>query len=324
MRRLYFTGDDLARVRLLPTLGPLAEAMLSLLTLRGRVDDAMFGNWRRQVRAAATGLRRDVLTAMSPGKDVWLDLISPSRPTLTVAHARDSLLAVRARDFRFELDHYANWRGELPPVLAGLADDLAARRLFVDGLVDYHDVAVGPRWPRIQARLDADRLVRSQILLDRGVDGLLETLNPHLRWEPPVLTPTLGSGTRSDIHLDGRGIVLAPSFFKREPVLLVPGDPDEQHILIYPIPLAPGVWADNEPARALANLLGRTRATVLQAISDGSATTTQLAGRIGASAATISQHTAVLREAGLITSHRYRNTVHHMLAAPGAVLLENN
>ncbi|MEV4317295.1 winged helix-turn-helix domain-containing protein [Actinocrispum sp. NPDC049592] len=323
MRRLYFTGDDLARVRLLPTLGPLAEAMLSLLTLRGRVDDAMFGGWRRQVRAA-TGLRRDVLTAMSPGKDVWLDLISPSRPTLTVAHGRESLLAGRAGDFRFELDHYADACGGLPPVLAGLDDDLVARRLFVDGLVDYHDVAVGPRWSRIQAQLDADRLVRSQILLDRGVDGLFETLHPTVRWEPPVLTQTLCPAHHGDIYLDGRGIVLAPSFFKREPVLLVPGNPDEQHILVYPVPLTPGVWAEGEPARALANLLGRTRATVLRAISDGSATTTQLASRIGASAATVSQHTAVLREAGLITSHRYRNTVHHMLAAPGAVLLDSN
>ncbi|GAB3883377.1 hypothetical protein GCM10029964_042620 [Kibdelosporangium lantanae] len=51
-------------------------------------------------------------------------------------------------------------------------------------------------------------------------------------------------------------------------------------------------------------------ATVPQAIG-GSATTTQFADRVGAS---VSQHTAVPHMAGLLTSHRHRNTVRHVLA----------
>jgi DNA-binding transcriptional ArsR family regulator len=63
---------------------------------------------------------------------------------------------------------------------------------------------------------------------------------------------------------------------------------------------------------------------VLRAIGEGTATTSQLASRVGTSAASVSQHTAVLREAGPITSHRYRNTVHHMLASSGAALLNRS
>lgn len=325
MRRIIFTGDDLARIRLLPTLGPFAESVLSMIALRGRLDEPMFGTWRQDVRAAKD-LPRDVLTALSPNKHYWLDLISVTRPAPTLAQAAEGLLASRREDIMFELTHYVECNGAVPGVLSGLADDLKVRRLVADSLADYHDVAVGPRWSRIQARLDADRVARSQTLLDRGVDGLLQSLNPLLKWERPALTHTANCnrGDKRDIHLDGRGLTLAPSFFLREPVCLSPGNPDEQTILVYPVALDGNVWADNEPARALSNLLGRTRATVLQAIGDGSATTTQLASRVGASTASISQHTAVLRDAGLITSHRYRNTVHHVLATPGAVLLNGN
>jgi DNA-binding transcriptional ArsR family regulator len=325
VRRLYFTADDLARIRIVPTLGPLAESLLSLLTLRGRRDDAKFGGWRQEVRAT-TNLRRDVLSALSPARGMWLDLISVSRPAPTMAQGVETVLASPPEHVQFELDFYAEHNGSLPGVLAGLAEDLDVRHDVMDGLVGYHDVAIGPRWSRIQARLDADRLMRSQILLDGGVDGLLESLNPLTRWERPVLSHTIHccNARMRDVHLDGRGLVMAPSFFLREPVIMTGANPDDQIILAYPIELDPDVWADSEPARALANLLGRTRANVLEAIGDGSATTTQLAGRVGASTASISQHTSVLREAGLITSHRYRNTVHHMLAAPGAVLLNKS
>jgi DNA-binding transcriptional ArsR family regulator len=324
VRRIHFTADDLARLRLLPTVGPLAEAVLSLKLLRGR-PSVMFDGWRAAIRRAP-GLRHDVLGAIFPAKDPMLDLVTLARPAATLEQSAESLLACRSADVRQELDFYAGWHGGVPAVLRDLPNDVQARRSVIDVIKRYHDVAIAPSWSRVRGKLEADRLTRSQRVLDHGIDGLLASLHPMLRWERPVLSCTeichVGDGR--DVHLDGKGLLLAPSFFQRTPVVLSPVDPREQPILIFPIPLDTGTWADAEPRRALANLLGRTRATVLLAISDGAATTGQLADRVGASAASISQHTAVLREAGLITSHRYRNTVHHMLASPGAVLINGN
>nr|WP_204008201.1 winged helix-turn-helix domain-containing protein [Virgisporangium aurantiacum] len=74
----------------------------------------------------------------------------------------------------------------------------------------------------------------------------------------------------------------------------------------------------NSPA--LARLVGRTRAAVLFAARTRP-TTSELARRVGISAASASEHATVLREAGLITTHRHRNTVRHTLTRIGVDLL---
>ena len=71
---------------------------------------------------------------------------------------------------------------------------------------------------------------------------------------------------------------------------------------------------------ALAALVGRYRAAVLRTIADG-CTTTELADRVGISLATANQHVSVLRDAGLITTHRQGNSVLHVLTPLGAELL---
>jgi DNA-binding transcriptional ArsR family regulator len=69
-------------------------------------------------------------------------------------------------------------------------------------------------------------------------------------------------------------------------------------------------------------LLGATRSAVLRSVDRG-ATTSQLARRLGTSLSSVSRHAAVLRDAGLITSHRYDKTVLHALTPLGVAILEN-
>ncbi|WP_322656373.1 helix-turn-helix domain-containing protein [Streptomyces justiciae] len=54
------------------------------------------------------------------------------------------------------------------------------------------------------------------------------------------------------------------------------------------------------------------------------ATTTEAARHAGVTPTTASHHTTLLRDAGLITSHRYANTVVHTLTPLGAALLRRN
>jgi DNA-binding transcriptional ArsR family regulator len=82
------------------------------------------------------------------------------------------------------------------------------------------------------------------------------------------------------------------------------------------------LWARRRPrGAALAALVGRNRAAVLLAIATG-CTTTELAGRVGISLAAASQHASVLRDAGLITTHRQGSAVLHVLTPLGTELLQ--
>lgn len=152
---------------------------------------------------------------------------------------------------------------------------------------------------------------------DGGVEGLLRSYIPLLRWNPPFLETDYP--VNQELVLGGRGLLLLPSYFCcRSPVTLV--DPELRPVLVYPVArdvhdrvLGPG-------DKSLATLIGRTRATILRSIGDG-CTTTELSRRAGTSIASASQHAAVLREAGLISTQRHGSSVLHNLTSLGWDLL---
>ncbi|WP_404950910.1 ArsR family transcriptional regulator [Streptomyces sp. ARC12] len=86
-------------------------------------------------------------------------------------------------------------------------------------------------------------------------------------------------------------------------------------------PAGPGSVSPPRP-RVLAALLGATRARVLVRVAvRDQATTSDLVGELGVSAATVSHHTAVLRESALITSRRDGGSVRHTITPLGLSLL---
>jgi DNA-binding transcriptional ArsR family regulator len=92
-------------------------------------------------------------------------------------------------------------------------------------------------------------------------------------------------------------------------------------VLVYPLHQQPSPV--QSPGASLTALLGRTRATVLRAAAAG-ATTSELARVAGVSASCVSQHTTVLRDAGLITSQRQAASILHTLTPLGASMLRAN
>jgi hypothetical protein len=158
---------------------------------------------------------------------------------------------------------------------------------------------------------------RSRSLLHGGVDALLSSLHPDIEWSAPVLTTYgLTAGPTLDINLNGRGLQLYPSSLTSECLAL--DAPDRRPVLVYPCSDLP--TEDLPDADALADLLGRTRATVLRALTY-SATTTQLSRRTGISLPSTSDHTRILRNAGLITTHRTNGTALHSLTPTAHHLL---
>ncbi|MER5966858.1 helix-turn-helix domain-containing protein [Streptomyces sp. NPDC002057] len=91
-----------------------------------------------------------------------------------------------------------------------------------------------------------------------------------------------------------------------------------------PLPRSSPVPGRPEPARvrALAALLGSTRARILLRIAVlEAATTSELVQELGVSAATVSHHTGVLRRSGLISTVRDGVSVRHALTPLGQSVL---
>ncbi|GAA4958245.1 hypothetical protein GCM10023334_075890 [Nonomuraea thailandensis] len=169
-------------------------------------------------------------------------------------------------------------------------------------------------------------------MLLHGVEHLLATLHPTIGWNSKVLSVTPYPHSTTDIHLNGRGLVLAPSVFCLAPIPSFDAfDRDAPPVLFYPALRDPAqalaIWRRPDPddaradvCRPLAALLGATRAAALELIANG-CTTTQLAVRLGVSAGTASHHAAVLRGGGLVVARRQGCSVWHTATPLGLALL---
>jgi DNA-binding transcriptional ArsR family regulator len=194
-------------------------------------------------------------------------------------------------------------------------------------LTEFCRAAVLPYWRQAYSRMELEREARGRIVITKGVERMLGTLHPKLRWKPPVLE--IPDERQLDVHLDERGLLLSPSLFLGDhPGVLVDANQrTTPPTLVYAIPRATttiamlcGMAQPND--HALAALVGQTRAAALRALAD-TCTTSELARRVNISSAGASQHATVLREAGLITTCRNRNTVLHTLTALGVALLQS-
>ncbi|MET7937411.1 winged helix-turn-helix domain-containing protein [Streptomyces sp. NPDC005322] len=286
----------MARTRLSPTLGPLAETVLALGLLGGGAGSPSHARWRNRLtlhlrqRTAASGLLAALRRRNRTADEGLLCLLDAS------PEADDGVL----RDL-------------------GLTHEEAIGRVR-----DVWRSALAPYWNGILNHLESECNARGRIVMTGGVDRLLATLHSKIQWSAPVLQVP---GPDRDVHLGGRGLLLAPSFFLAHcPGLLIgTGQEGGQAALAFAVspdtPEAADAWdAPDNTVRALGALVGRTRAAALRALT-ASCTTTELARRLGISSAGASQHAAVLRDSGLITTHRSRNTVLHSVTPLGMALL---
>jgi DNA-binding transcriptional ArsR family regulator len=199
-------------------------------------------------------------------------------------------------------------------------------RLLGDSIRRYHAEVLQPHWPVMRAHVRADRAHRADMALGHGLEHVLNTLHSTIRWRAPILE--VAYPVDQDLHLEGRGLVLAPSFFCwQTPITLA--DPARQPMLLYPIDhhldwsTVPTDLGDTPGPQSLVALLGRTRATVLQAIADSTqVNTTELARTTGVSLASASQHATVLRDAGLVVTLRRNGAAVHRLSVRGANLID--
>ncbi|MFR0355132.1 winged helix-turn-helix domain-containing protein [Streptomyces sediminimaris] len=323
MLRIHFAGEDIGRVRIAAGPVPAWEMLLSLHALRGPADHGVFGPWRARTLGVLDASAR-LLLRLAPPRGYSPDFLTPTADN-DIDSLVDAVQSTARRRLRTDLGLLAAQRG--PAVwMRPLADgDTTALRCVGTAMFRYHQRVLAPAWDRIHAVVMAERAARVADLLDGGVERMLSRLHPHIRWEAPVLSVTYP--VRKELHLGGRGLLLVPSYFcwarpialrdsGLDPVLVYPANRGLQRLVEPP---------DTSNGDSLAQLLGATRAAVLQEIGGAEGVTgTDLVRRLRISPASASEHATVLRRAGFIVSHRTANTVWHMPTPLGRAVLERD
>ncbi|MET7301779.1 winged helix-turn-helix domain-containing protein [Embleya sp. NPDC005575] len=329
MLRIHFTPKDLAGLVFAHNRAlPISEAVMSLQVLR-RGSVPLFRAWRSQVLERLPS-HASLLGSLVPAAGWVPDFLTPSAPASPDAGVFEAIRATPRERLATDVHRLSSHRS-LPGWVRQLAHgDRDALDMVADTLAAYHDIAIAPFADRMRAVLDADRAWRVDTMARAGIGALLAGLHPQVHWREPVLElPGLPGQGDIDFHLEGRGLLLCGHIFCGSRPRALLNDVDTP-VLIY-APLrdpqtndlvsTPSHARRNAP-KSLATLLGRTRAAVLRTLADpGGHTTTQLAGHLGISLASASEHAAALRAAGLVTSLRQAGTVRHTTTALGTSLL---
>ncbi|MEU9116025.1 winged helix-turn-helix domain-containing protein [Streptomyces sp. NPDC048483] len=322
MLRIHFAAGDLARTRVSDGPDPLWESVLSLHQLQERRQDPALDAWRRHVMHHGRS-SLSVLLPLVPARGYFPDFLTPAESADGFEAGLDALLSTPRSQLRHQIGRLAVDR-PVEPWLRSVAEGATpALRRLDEALREYRHHAFGTTWHHIRARVEADRARRTRTQWCHGTDAMLRTFAPCLYWRPPVLEADYP--VDSEIHLEGRGLLLIPSYFcRRRPVALA--DPSLPPTLVYPAcPSGPGrtppVTAPGSQSAQLARLMGHTRAAVLESLGTD-CTTSELARLAGVSLSSASEHAAVLRGAGLISSSRRRNCVYHRLTPMGLALLD--
>ncbi|MFJ3671087.1 ArsR family transcriptional regulator [Streptomyces sp. NPDC090106] len=318
--RIHFTSRDLARVRVSRAPDPLWEIASSLHRLQTTRGRWAYAGWYRETRSTLAGTELGAavsrfLLPVLPRARYLPDFLTPQDAADGLDRGLAAIVDTAPERIAHEIRMLNRYSGA--PDWAPRLLERETRKELAGLLRAYHHAVIAPYEDRILATIAAEGALRGRETLASGLDGLLASLSPAIRWRPPVLH--VDYVVDRDLHLAGRGLRLIPSYFCwQQPISLA--DDTLQPLLVYPVHGRRAPDSAPAPDASLAALLGRTRAAALRCVALG-ATTSEVARFLGVSVPTASHHTTVLRDAGLIFSQRHRNTVLHTLTPLGAALL---
>ncbi|MFD0548070.1 helix-turn-helix domain-containing protein [Streptomyces rectiviolaceus] len=323
MLRIHFTASDLARTRVASAPALMWETVLSTHWLRDGCAGLLGTWWRGRVRPHLPSRAR-ALAELIPAQGYFPDFLTPHTVSLCPADAVEPVLLTPKNEVRKDIELLATGR-PLSPWARDLRRGLAPALAHLDqSFRDYQRVAISPFLSGISSHTARERARAGRLLASGGVEALLRDLSPSARWRGPILD--IDYPVDRDLHLEGRGLLLVPSYFCRcHPVTLV-RQGEEVPVLVYPLGHEP--WDTegvDDASDTLADLVGCSRAAVLEAAGEcRQSNTSQLARRAGLLLSSASEHLTVLRRAGLIVSSREGNSVMHEVTPLGAGLLHRH
>jgi DNA-binding transcriptional ArsR family regulator len=299
---------DIGRMRFVYS--PLVEVAESLYVLATEKIPQVHRSWLHAVRADLSGIDMTLLHAVVPARP-WMAgffFDAPLGTNMTIDNQLRYIEELPREAFRHEIEEV--WKGTpMPRPAQELIDDPQGPERLAEAVRRYWVVAIEPQWRSIRSVLDEDVAYRAGELTRGGLDGMLGALHPRVFVDDDVLQIGLrGSAERS---LSGAGMLLMPSVFVW-PNIAFGFTPSGTPRLTYAARGVGRLWdsseLDDSDEDALGALLGRSRAAILTALGTAHSTT-ELSVLLGQSKPAVSQHLAVLRRSGLVTSWRSGRSV---------------
>ncbi|MEU1729012.1 DUF5937 family protein [Nonomuraea sp. NPDC005692] len=291
--RIRLSGTEAAKVRF--AVSPLTETVLAVRALVRPAAHPVHARWRRR-------------TAFAPDPEL-AELVAGPVPSFLMNVPPGPSAGIGAELARLRAMPPAFVTSELAKagVRARPAGELLKR--VAEELERCHAALIAPLMDRLGAVLDADVDRQARRLAAGGVAGMLAHLHTQVAWSGGELVVSRCAGDDT-VELEGRGLVLTPSVFTW-PDVLVDRSPLEAGWLVYPAGGAGRLWDDTPSApEGLTAVLGRTRAALLEALSEP-LSTGDLASRLAVTPGAVSQHLTALRAAGLVTTRRAGRTATH-------------
>lgn len=310
MVSIGLSAGAVARIRF--AISALWEVASSVRVLRDPEDHAVHWRWAERVRRPLTdagliGAGGGLLWQLIPTEPIYMpDFLTPEPMGLDADLEAELavLAATPARTVLADLSVYTKQPSGL--VADMVADPGTGLSRLGDEIRAYWAIAIEPHWARIKTLLDGEVLYRARLLAEGGAGELLNDLHRRVRWEGDTLSIAHRACSAHAVS-DGGGLVLVPSAFVWPSVASVAATEPAQ--LAYPPRGVATLWERSpEATKTVVNLIGRSRAQLLFAMSEP-ISTSELAQRTGISAGGVSQHLAVLRAAGLTVSYRRGKTV---------------
>lgn len=302
-------------------ISPLRETMNAVRLLVQPHRQGYHQPWLRAVAPALDELDLTPLLQVMPRALYNPDFLipPPSGPSARFADELAAVRGTRAAQVRAELSRclHEQHGDRLPPPAQALVDHpTRARDLLTDTLAACWARLIEPWWPRINDVLTGDIAHRAKQLADGGLAAALTDLHPKVSWQHPTLVVDLPATGFRDVE---SGLVLLPSAFEWPNVGVILDRPWLPTI-DYPARGIAALWERrSDPSTSLARLLGQTRAVILAALTEPRSTTV-LARHCGLPNSTVSEHLTVLRDAGLVTTHRVGRYLRHTRTPLGTQL----
>ncbi|WP_157063414.1 ArsR/SmtB family transcription factor [Luteipulveratus mongoliensis] len=215
---------------------------------------------------------------------------------------------------------YDAWRHPLPESVRRLlasGGPRAVAHAAAEAAAAYLDVVIGPDWPQVRSLLQDDITYRVDRMAAHGPQALLEDLGDEVHLDPDALV--LDRPYDLLVCWAGDGLLMVPSASHQGPVQFIAEEPDTP-VVIYGARGTGALW-EAPPAHddALADLVGQTRAVLLERLIEPTSTA-RLSRECGWSEANVSYHLGILLRAGLVEKRRRGRLVHYRRTALGTGL----
>jgi DNA-binding transcriptional ArsR family regulator len=319
--RLELSPEDLAKTRL--AFSPFWEAVFAFRAMADPAGHAMHRPWTEEARRATASLDLRTMFAVVALTGVVFEFLTrvPERPGVPFGEELDRFRATPPGDLAEDIGRHYELAGGPPPAdIRPILDRPGAGLERLAGeLGQFWNAALAPHWPAIRALLESETLRSAHRQVTGGTDALLAGLHPRLAWDGSALE--LEGPPDAGLSAGGRGAVVVANVFAW-PDVMARQTREGVPVIAYPAAGTAALWPSPTPAssQALEILVGRERASVLQALH-APRSTTDLAAMLRLAVSSVSYHLGMLRQAGLVDSHRSGKRVLYRLSPLGEHLL---